>query len=99
MTGLTRKEVKRIRDRIASGELQVKVKTTPLSDVLHHWHAQQEFTDTHGRPKVLPFTGAEHSFTELVKNYGGDIPAGAMRTELKRVGAVDEDEQGNLKVR
>jgi hypothetical protein len=79
MTGLTRKEVKRLRDRIASGESRIAVKTTPLADVLHHWHA--------------------HSFSELVRRFGGDVPAGAMRTELKRVGAVTENDDGVLVVK
>ena len=96
MTGLTRKEVKRLRDKIASGDSKIKVKTTPLSDVLHHWHAQNEFTDSSGQPLTLPFSGGEVSFSGLVKRFGGDIPAGAMRTEMKRVGAVTEDENGNL---
>lgn len=98
MTGLTRKEVKRLRDKISSGDSKISVKTTPLSDVLHHWHAQAEYTDSSGQPLTLPFTGAEGSFSKLVKQYGGDIPAGAMRTEMKRVGAVREDEKGNLTV-
>ncbi len=98
MTGLTRKEVKRIRDRIASGELQVKVKTTPLTDVLHNWYAQSEFTDDAGRPISLPFSGEGVTFSSLVKKHGGDIPPGAMRTELKRVNAITEDEDGNLTV-
>jgi len=98
MTGLTRKEVKRLRDKIASGDSKIKVKTTPLADVLHHWHAQSEFIDSSGRPLVLPFTGEGTTFSELVKKYGGDIPAGAMRTEMKRVGAITEDENGNLVV-
>ena len=98
MTGLTRKEVKRLRDKIESGDARISVKTTPLADVLHHWHAQEEFTDSSGRPIVLPFSGAERSFSSLVKKFGGDIPAGAMRTELKRVGAIDEDQQGDLRV-
>ena len=96
MTGLTRKEVKRLRDKIASGDSRIKVKTTPLSDVLHHWHAQADFTDSVGQPCSLPFSGGDISFSELVKRFGGDIPAGAMRTEMKRVGAVHEDENGNL---
>jgi hypothetical protein len=36
------------------------------------------------------------TFTSLVKSYGGDIPPGAMRTELRRVGAIEEDERGEL---
>jgi hypothetical protein len=46
----------------------------------------------------LEFDGEAPSFTALVKKYGGDIPAGAMRTELKRVGAVSEDDRGRLTV-
>ncbi len=96
MTGLTRKEVKRLRDKIESGDSSVSVKTTPLLDVLHHWHAQPEFTDERGQPAKLPFAGTTGSFCSLVKAFGGDVPAGAMRTELKRVGVVEEDEEGNL---
>jgi hypothetical protein len=98
MTGLTRKEVKRLRDKIASGESRIEVKTTPLADVLHHWHAQGEYTDADGSPLTLPFTGESNSFSSLVKKFGGDIPAGAMRTEMKRVGVISEDEDGRLSV-
>lgn len=96
MTGLTRKEVKRLRDKIESGDSRIAVKTTPLADVLHHWHAQPEFTDSAGRPLPLPFSGEGASFSSLVKKYGGDIPAGAVRTELRRIGAVTESSDGFL---
>ena len=98
MTGLTRKEVKRIRDKISSGEDKLTVRTTPLCEVLHKWHAESEFLDRSGRPAILPFSGTDHSFTDLVRKFGGDIPPGAMRTELKRVGAIREDNEGNLHV-
>jgi hypothetical protein len=32
----------------------------------------------------------------LVKKYGGDVPPGAMRTELKRIDALEVSEQGLL---
>jgi len=98
MTGLTRKEVRRLRDRIASGEDVVTVKTTPLSDVLHHWYAQEEFTNSSGYPVTLPFAGKNKSFSSLVRKFGGDIPPGAMRTEMKRVGAIVENEDNSLTV-
>ena len=47
---------------------------------------------------TLDFDGRSPSFAALVKKYGGDIPPGALRTELKRVGAVKEDESGRLSV-
>jgi len=98
MTGLTRKEVRRLRDKASEGDRSIEVKTTPLTDVLHQWFAQPEFTDSDGRPVPLPFSGGETSFTDLVRRFGGDIPAGAMRTEMKRVGVVREDESGLLHV-
>jgi len=98
MTGLTRKEVKRIRDLVSRGERSISVKTTPISDVLHNWHAHAAFTDSEGNPKSLPFSGSTGSFSSLVKAYGGDVPAGAMRTEMLRVGVIAQDEKGDLKV-
>lgn len=98
MTGLTRKEVRRIREKIEQGDQSVVVKSTPLSEILHRWHAEEEFLDSSGRPNRLPFTGEVGSFSQLVKRFGGDIPPGAMRTELVRVGAVRESEDGFLEV-
>jgi hypothetical protein len=98
MTGLTRKEVKRLRDKLSSGQDRLTVKSTPMCEVLHRWHAEEDFIDNGGRPAKLPFAGKFPSFSDLVRRYGGDIPPGAMRTELKRVGAVHEDDDGNLRV-
>ena len=96
MTGLTRKEVRRLRDDLSDGRDRVSVKTTPLADVLHHWHAQNEFTNSSGKPLTIPFNGDVASFSTLVRRYGGDVPAGAMRTEMKRVDAVRENDDGSL---
>ncbi len=97
MTGLTRKEVRRLRDKISSGSIAVVVKSTPLAQVLHGWFAEDEFLDSVGRPAALPFAGDAGSFSSLVKKFGGDIPPGAMRTELKRVCAIEEDSEGKLR--
>lgn len=97
MTGLTRKEVRRLRDQLSDSEQAYTVRTTPLAKVLHRWHSEDEFLGADGRPAVLNFAGDERSFSALVKRFGGDIPPGAMRTELKRVGAVVEDENGAIK--
>lgn len=98
MTGLTRKEVRRIRAKIEKGDQSVVVKTTPLSEVLHRWHSEHEFLEPSGRPSLLPFAGETGSFSSLVKQFGGDVPPGAMRTELKRVGAIEEGSDGSLTV-
>ena len=98
MTGLTRKEIKRLRDAIKDQGDSPSVKTTPMTEVLHYWHADDEFLDTAGKPATLPYSGDERSFARIVKKYGGDVPPGAMRTELKRVGAIKEDSDGCLTV-
>ena len=94
MTGLTRKEVRRLRDQLETSDQAYTVRSTPLARVLAKWHTEAEFLDEDGRPAALSFTGDELSFSALVKKFGGDIPPGAMRTELKRVGAVVERDDG-----
>ena len=98
MTGLTRKEVRRLRNNLDSDVQVLAVKSTPLSEVIHRWHAETDFLDKEGRPACLPYSGGENSFSDLVKRFGGDVPPGAMRTELKRVGSVKEDKEGNLTI-
>lgn len=97
MTGLTRKEVRRIRDKTEVGNVTALVKLTPMGEVLHRWHTEKEFTTKNGEPADLPFNGDEASFSELVKRFGGDIPPGAMRTELKRIAAIKELDDGQLR--
>ena len=98
MSGLTRKEVRRLRDKIEHGEHALVVKSTPLCEVLHRWHSDPEFIDNAGKPKPLPFVGDSGSFSSLVKRFGGDIPPGAMRTELRRIEAIEESDNGSLNV-
>lgn len=99
MTGLTRKEVKRLRDKISAGSQIVLNRVIPPAEIIERWHSDPDFLDDHDRPLNLAFDGASPSFAQLVRKYGGDIPPGAMRTELKRVGAVTEDEDGVLAVK
>jgi len=96
MTGLTRKEVRRIRDKTAVGDVTGLVRLTPMGQVMHRWYTESEFIGEHGKPLVLTFDNGDVSFAGLVKKYGGDIPPGAMRTELKRIGAIEELNDGRL---
>ena len=98
MTGLTRKEVRRLRDKISAGNQVDMARVIPPAEILSRWHSDTDYLDSAGRPLTLEFDGAAPSFAGLVKKYGGDIPPGAMRTELKRVGAITDDESGRLTV-
>ena len=69
MTGLTRKEVRRLRLKIESGENTVNVKTTPITEILTRWHSENDYLDSRGRPSILPFSGESQSFSSLVKDF------------------------------
>jgi len=97
MTGLTRKEVRRIRDKASAGAQTVIERHTPMSEILHRWYTDEEYIDRTGKPLVLEFAGERKSFSALVRKHGGDIPPGAMRTELKRIDAIEEGDDGRLR--
>jgi len=97
MTGLTRKEVRRIRDKNESGENIGGTRGTPMGVLLHQWYTEPDFLNPDGTPLDLPFDGSNNSFSELVRRFGGDIPPGAMRTELVRIGVVEELINGRLR--
>ena len=98
MTGLTRKEVRRIRDKSEAGEETQISRSTPMAEILHRWYTDPQYQESEGRPSELRFDGDEPSFSSLVRRYGGDIPPGAMRTELKRIKAIEELDDGRLKI-
>ncbi|MDH3304187.1 MAG: DUF6502 family protein [Gammaproteobacteria bacterium] len=88
MTGLTRKEVSRIRNRIEERKAVVTDRGTPLQEVISAWRMSDEFRGENGEAAVLPLTGKRGSFQSLVRQFAGDIPEGAMRKELQRIGAA-----------
>lgn len=98
MTGLTRKEVKAIRDKgwetRGSEDERWWHTNFPPSDILHFWYTDPDFLDSEGTPIPLPISGDFPSFTDLTRRYAGDIPPGAMRVELKRSGSIVEDNNG-----
>lgn len=96
MTGLTRKEVRRLRDKSDEGDTTEVLKTTPMSEILHRWYTTADYVNETGEPIDLKFSGVGPSFSSLVKLYGGDIPPGAMRTELLRVGAIAIRDDGAI---
>ncbi len=56
----------------------------------------RDFPDANGGMKPLSFAGKENSFTQLVKNYSGDMPARAVLDELIATGNVERDAEGNI---
>jgi hypothetical protein len=63
---------------------------------LQFWYSDSRFVDEAGRPRDLPFSGDDVSFSALVRAVGGDIPAGAVRAELLAAGSIVESDSGTL---
>jgi hypothetical protein len=100
-TGLSRKDVKRLRDLLAAEPISTKGLTAdqsgPPARVLHAWHVDRRFVGRDGKPRDLEFQDDKVGFCALVRAVAGDVPPGAVRTELKRAGAVVDLEDGKLR--
>lgn len=102
-TGLSRKEVARLTKEISRtakssfSTRAVDFQSLHAERVLQLWHAEPRFVDRRGAPRDLPFADGDASFSDLVKAAGGDLPAGAVRTELLAAGAIAESDEGTLR--
>jgi len=94
LTGLSRHEVKRVRDTLADGEPAALERMNRATRLLGGWHNDPDFCSTDGQPGKLSFANAPDSFTDLCRRYAPDIPPTAMLKELQRVGAVTEASPG-----
>ena len=68
-----------------------------LARVLSGWFEDPKYTDSDGRPLVLPADGPAPSFAELVRTFSGDIYPKIILDELLRVGAVRALKDGSLR--
>lgn len=99
ITGLSRREVARIRDRLLEGDVDPGERQgNRISRILTGWHVDEEFLDRDGQPKDLPATGPTGSLSGLLKRYAGDLPHVAVKKEMLQLGLVKETASGQLKV-
>lgn len=88
ITGLSRKDVVRLREMDENAPVQPKAALNRATRVIGGWLQDAEFLDAHNQPKDLPLKGGAGSFEALVERYSGDITSRAILDELLRVGAV-----------
>lgn len=89
VTGINRKEVKRIRELPAAVKTVVN-KHNRAVRVVTGWLQDSEFCNAKNKPLALQYGDSQDSFNQLVKRHGGDVPARAVLDELIRVGTVEE---------
>ncbi len=94
LTGLTRKETKRLRETDLIGNEASSQRYSRAIRVVSGWLEDSRFHDDQGEPDILPFEGGDHSFCVLVKEYSGDIPPAAMLSVLETSNTLKSGENG-----
>jgi len=91
VTGINRKEVKRIRELPSDVNTGLS-KHNRAVRVVTGWLQDQQFQTPQGKPRTLTYGDNNDSFNQLVRRHGGDVPARALLDELERVGTVKHEE-------
>lgn len=97
ITGLSRKEVQRLRDLDMPVDEETPGRYNRATRVISGWIRDPLFLDNNNDPLNLPLDGVA-AFGSLVKKYSGDMPVRAVLDELLNIGAVVLQEDGTVKL-
>lgn len=98
ITGLSRKETKKVREKIDSeSDLQLGQGLNPPSTVLRGWYSDPLFLTAAGTPIALSVGGKSPNLTDLVRRYAGDLPVGAVILQMERIGLVERTKVGRFR--
>lgn len=96
ITGLSRKEVKRVRELPRPDDTASVERYNRAARVIAAWRRESNFQDAEGNAAPLLLEGTGATFSELVKRFSGDVPVRAILDELIRIGAVERLEDGRV---
>ncbi len=99
LTGLTRREVRRLRGLLDGADPQAFQRMNNATRVLSGWYQDPDFSTPDGQPLALTAAGTGATFQALARKYAGDVPATAMLKELLHVGAIEQTADGRLHAR
>lgn len=98
MTGLDRKEIKKVMEQIVN-EVEMPAAPDRMAKILTAWYEEPAYLDDDEQPLEIPIEGPSPSFEHLVKAHGGDIAAITVLREFKRSQTISEDSEGKVNVR
>lgn len=96
LTGLSRKEVKRMQGIKRPDDSAQDEKYNRAARIIAAWRREPEFQDADGEPSVLSISGPWSTFSDIVRRFSGDMPVRAVLDELLRIGAVEQLDNGNI---
>ncbi len=97
LTGLTRKEVARLKDLPPPTDTESAEEYSRAAKVVRGWVRDYPMEGTSSGAEPLPLDGPR-SFAELVKRYSGDMPVRAVLDELLRVNAARKNAEGEVEL-
>jgi hypothetical protein len=90
VTGINRKEVKRIRSAKDQLKAPRSFSINQATSLISRWMTDPETTDRHGRPRPLPYRAERGpSFMKLARKLTGDLAPRVLLNELVRSGAAE----------
>jgi hypothetical protein len=101
MTGVHRKDVRRLRAALPHGE-PVPATVSRGAELASRWINEPGYQDAQGRPRALPRTAerpGEPSFNALVESWSKDIRPRAVLDELLDLGVAHLDPEGRVCLR
>ena len=96
LTGMTRRDVRKVRQGPDENEKQALGRMNIAARVLSGWYQDPDFCDFAGSPLPLQETGSFPSFAHLAKRYAVDIPVTTTLKELRNAAAIETDPRGLL---
>lgn len=98
ITGLSRKEVNRVKNLPDKNDPGASERYNRAARVISGWIRDKSYTDHEGNPLDLPIEGTASTFSQLVRQYSGDVPHRAILDELVRVGAVQRTSDNRVRL-
>lgn len=89
ITGLSRKEVKRVKEKTRPADTAIAEQYNRAARVITAWRRERPYADQKGNPLDLPIAGDGPTFAGLVRRFSGDLPYRAVLDELVNAGAVE----------
>ena len=95
VTGISRREVRKIKSRLESNPDSQLYSVSPLSKVIKIWVNDYQYIDPKNQPKKLDYKNTKNSFCDLIKKARINATPNSALQEFKRLGLVkiNEDEK------
>jgi hypothetical protein len=97
LTGIHRKDVKRLRETPSGADTAPAVVSLG-AQLVARWTGVDAYTDATGHPRPLPRAGAAPSFESLVASVSKDIRARAVLDEWLRLGVASLDAENRVRL-